>query len=113
MDLAISVFTPRSYSIIARKKEFKKFVMGLAKEQPDIMRQFLSKVLKDIPESAEYPENIVGGKRSAEDIENSREAKKAKLEKTRCFVKSTFRCERDGKVRPCFQLNLLCHSLRY
>ena len=113
MDLAVSVFTPRSYSIVARNKVFKTLVVALAKEQPDVMRPFLRKTLHDMPSSATYHENIVGGKRCAENMENSREAKKAKLEKTRSFVERTFPCERDGKVRLWFPLNLLCHSLGY
>ena len=113
MNEAIGVFTPRSYSIVSKKMEFKMFVTRLAKEQPDVMRPFLKKVIDGIPASTKYLENNVGCKRSAEDMECSREAKKAKLDKTRDFIGRTFNCERDGTVRLCFSLNLLCRSLRY
>lgn len=113
MHEAIGVFTPRSYSIVSKTMELKMFVMRLAKEQPNVMRPFLDKVIKEMPASTKYLENNVNCKRSAEDMECSREAKKAKLDKTREYIKRTFNCERDGTVRLCFSLNLLCRSLRY
>ena len=107
MDEAASKFTPRSYSIVARKKEFKTFFKCLVNEQPDVMRPFLQKMLRDIPSSTKPLENVVGGKRSAEDSEQQHEAKKAKLERTKVFIKRTFGGEHNGKVRICFPLVML------
>ena len=108
LDEATSLFSPRSCSIVARKKVLKTFLVRLGEEHPDIIRPLLHKVLRDIPFSTKRLEKVAGGKRCTEDLENCREAKKAKLEKTRGFVERTFRCEPDGTVRICFPLTLLC-----
>ena len=98
LEEAISVFTQRSYSIVAKNKALKKFLMRLAEEQPHSMRPLVRKMEKILVSSEKDHENISSGKRSAEDTESSRKAKKARMQRTRSFVQRTFNCERVGEV---------------
>ena len=108
LDEATSVFTEHSYSIIAKKKELKTFLIRLAEEQPESMRPLLRKIREAMPSSTRDSEDISGGKRSAQHKESNRKAKKAKLERTKAFAEQNFDCGSGEEVTLCSSLTLLC-----
>ena len=87
---AMSKFSSQSWSIVARKKEFKDFLIRMGNERPGIARSVLKRILKNIPFPEQEPECRVRSKRSAEEAFEKRRAKKAKNEKIKEFGKTVY-----------------------
>ena len=75
----------QSCQTLARKVPFRKFISFIAEQAPGTMGPFLRRVVKKMPVATAEDECNTGSKRSAAEREETRNAKKAKFEKTKEF----------------------------